>query len=111
MTVATMEASNTVRKRRTTTRTPKTRRDDKINLRLPTAVRILIDTAAAAIGKTRTEFVIDSAKQQAIDVLLNQRLFELDEAQWDAFNNALDNPPMPNDDLRKLMARKAPWEK
>ena len=87
------------------------RRDATINLRLSVSVRNLIDTAAAAIGKTRTEFVIESAKQHAIDVLLDQRLFQLGADQWDAFNNALDNPPMPNEQLKQLMARKAPWEK
>ncbi len=85
------------------------RRDATINLRLPAKVRNLIDTAAAATGKTRTEFVIESATQQAVDVLLDQRLFELGDKQWGAFNRALDNPPLPNDRLKKLMAKKAPW--
>jgi uncharacterized protein (DUF1778 family) len=87
------------------------RRDATINLRLPIKVRHLIDTAAAVLGKTRTEFVIESAKQHAIDVLLDQRLFELEDDQWEAFNRALDEPPLPNDQLKQLMARKPPWEK
>ena len=36
---------------------------------------------------------------------------ELDEDQWLAFNESLDNPPLPNEQLKQLMARKAPWEK
>jgi uncharacterized protein (DUF1778 family) len=91
--------------------TVKARRDTTINLRLPEKVKNLIDAAAAALGKTRTEFVIESAKQDAIDVLLDRRLFELDADQWDAFMRALDNPPLPNEHLRKLMARKPPWER
>lgn len=87
------------------------RRDATINLRLPEAVKALIDTAAAASGKTRTEFMIDSARQQALDVLLDQRLFELDAEQWAAFNAALDEPPPPHDRLKALMAKTPPWER
>jgi len=86
------------------------RRDTTINLRVPVAVRNLIDEAAETVGKTRTEFVLDCAKKHATDVLLDQRLFELDEEQWAAFADALDNPPMPNEQLKKLMTKKAPWE-
>lgn len=87
------------------------RRDAVINLRIPVAIRNLIDKAAATIGKTRTEFVVESAKKHAIDVLLDQRLFELDPEQWATFMAALDEPPLPNQQLKQLMARKAPWEK
>jgi uncharacterized protein (DUF1778 family) len=90
---------------------PRARRDAVINLRIPVAIRNLIDKAAATIGKTRTEFVVESAKKHAIDVLLDQRLFELDQEQWTSFMSALDNPPLPNKQLRQLMAGKAPWEK
>lgn len=86
-------------------------RDTTINLRLPEKVKGLIDEAAAAVGKTRTEFVIESARQHAVDVLLDQRLFALEPAAWDAFMAALDNLPPPNEALRRLMARKAPWER
>lgn len=86
------------------------RRDATINLRLPEKVKRLIDAAAAATGKTRTEFVIESAQRHATDVILDQRLFELDKDQWAAFQAALDNPPPPGEELRRLMAKKAPWE-
>ncbi|MBP0652344.1 DUF1778 domain-containing protein, partial [Mycobacterium tuberculosis] len=49
-----------------------------INLRIETNTRQLIDDAAAVLGKTRTEFMVESARRQAIDVLLDQRLFVLD---------------------------------
>ena len=86
------------------------RRDATINLRLSENAKTLIDSAAAAIGKTRTEFVLDSASKHAMDVLLDRRLFELEDEQWAAFNAALDNPPLPNEELKKLMARTPPWE-
>jgi uncharacterized protein (DUF1778 family) len=82
-----------------------------INLRIETNTRQLIDDAAAILGKTRTEFMIESARRQAIDVLLDQRLFVLDSERYDAFMNALDNPPAPGAKLRSLLRRVPAWQK
>ena len=82
-----------------------------VNLRIETRTRQLIDDAAAVLGKTRTEFMVDSARALAIDVLLDQRLFELDSARYDSFLNALDNPPPPGPRLRALLKRVPAWER
>ena len=82
-----------------------------INLRIEAETRQLIDDAAAVLGKTRTEFMIDSARRQAIDVLLDQRLFVLDPMRYDAFMQALDNPPAPGPKLRSLRRRVPAWQK
>jgi uncharacterized protein (DUF1778 family) len=82
-----------------------------INLRIETHTRQLIDDAAAILGKTRTEFMIESARRQAIDVLLDQRLFVLDSERYDAFMHALDNPPAPGPKLRSLLRRVPAWQK
>lgn len=82
-----------------------------INLRIEANTRQLIDDAAAILGKTRTEFMIDSARRQAIDVLLDQRLFVLDADRYDAFLYALDNPPAPGPKLRSLLSRVPAWQK
>lgn len=81
-----------------------------INLRIEARTRQLIDEAAAVLGKTRTEFMIDSARTQAIDVLLDQRLFVLDSERYDAFAQALDHPPAPGSKLRALLRRVPAWE-
>jgi uncharacterized protein (DUF1778 family) len=88
----------------------KTRRDTTVNLRMPKRVRDLIDAAANVLGKTRTEFVVESAREHAVDVLLDQRFFHLTARQFAAFTAVLDNPPEPNEKLKQLMNRKAPWE-
>jgi uncharacterized protein (DUF1778 family) len=82
-----------------------------INLRIDTHVRQLIDDAAAILGKTRTEFMIESARLQAIDVLLDRRLFVLDSERYDAFMHALDNPPAPGPKLRSLLRRVPAWRR
>lgn len=82
-----------------------------INLRIEAGTRQLIDDAAAALGKTRTEFMVETARRQAIDVLVDRRLFALDAEQFDAFVRALDNPPAPGPKLKALMSRKPAWRK
>ena len=82
-----------------------------INLRIEANTRQLIDDAAAILGKTRTEFMIETARQHAIDVLLDQRLFVLDTKRYDAFVHALDNPPAPGPKLRSLLRRAPAWQK
>jgi uncharacterized protein (DUF1778 family) len=82
-----------------------------INLRVPERTRELIDTAAAVVGKSRTEFMLESARQRAIDVVLDQRLFVLDAGQYDAFLRVLDNPPPAGAKLKALMKKKPLWEK
>ena len=82
-----------------------------INLRIETGTRQLIDDAAAVLGKTRTEFMVESARRQAVDVLLDQRLFTLDSESYDAFMQALDNPPAPGPKLKALLRRTPAWQK
>jgi uncharacterized protein (DUF1778 family) len=81
-----------------------------INLRIEAHTRQLIDDAATVLGKTRTEFMIESARRTAIDVLLDQRLFMLDSERHDAFVRALDNAPAPEPKLRSLLLRKPAWK-
>jgi uncharacterized protein (DUF1778 family) len=88
-----------------------TRKDAVINLRMPVSIRDLIDTAAELEGKSRTAFIIESSRKHAIDVLLDQRLFTLNEEQYDAFARALDKKPAANAKLKRLMSSAAPWAK
>ena len=82
-----------------------------INLRIDPGTRQLIDEAAAVLGKTRTDFMVESARREAIDVLLDQRLFALSPERFEVFARALDNPPTPGPKLRALLARKPAWQK
>lgn len=82
-----------------------------INLRIEAHTRQIIDDAAAILGKTRTEFMVESARRQAIDVMLDQRLFVLDAKRYDAFVDALDNPPAPGPKLISLLSRVPAWQR
>lgn len=87
------------------------RRDAVINVRLTTKLRDLIDRAADVVGKTRSDFILESARKHAVDVLLDQRLFSLEPKQYEEFLRVLDEPAEENPRLKQLLASKSPWEK
>src|SRR5580704_11949627 len=103
-------ASSSVKRREAVAqRRPAADAKGSINLRVEADTRKLIDDAAAILGKTRTDFMIESARRQATDVLLDQRLFVLDSARYDSFLQALDNPPAPGPKLKSLLRRVPAW--
>lgn len=82
-----------------------------INLRADTATRTLIDRAAEQVGKNRSEFMLEAARREATGVLLDQRLFLLDDKAYAQFLAALDQPPAENRRLRRLLRTTAAWDK
>ena len=93
------------------TRTAQTARGVTINLRASEQKRELIDRAAEAVGKNRSEFMLDAACREATSVLLDQRLFLLDETRFKQFVAALDKRPSDHSRLRRLLSSKAPWDR
>ena len=82
---------------------------DVINLRIPADQKALIDRAAAAQGQSRTEFMLDSARNAATNVLLDRRLFQLSDSEFAAFEHQLDAPV--DAAIADLLVSKSPWEK
>jgi uncharacterized protein (DUF1778 family) len=95
---------------RTTDKGERGTRGVTINLRADHTKRALIDRAAERVGNNRSEYMWAAACRQATEVLLDQRLFLLDEKAYKRFTDALDAPPSENKRLRRLMMSKAPWE-
>lgn len=85
-------------------------RDVNINICAKRRQRDLIDQAAALLGKSRSDFMLESACREAEDVLLDQRVFTLDAEAYEKFIALRDAPPSDNPRLRKLMTTPAPWE-
>ncbi len=85
-------------------------KDALINMRVHSNTRDFIDRAAQSVGKDRSDFMLEAACEKAQEILLDRTLFMLDKEQWKEFNRVLDNPPKPNEKLRKLLATPAPWE-
>jgi uncharacterized protein (DUF1778 family) len=100
-----MKRSSTAVKRRS-----ETKRTGTINIRATVLERALIDQAAASQGKTRSDFMLEVARREAVDTILNKTLFQVDPAVYKKFVAMLDAPPKGNAKLRELMQTKAPWE-
>lgn len=87
-----------------------TKRGESISLRINPMQKTLIDRAAEALGRNRSDFMLETACREATAVLLDRRFFLLDEQTYERFTAALDKPPAENPRLRRLLASKAPWE-
>jgi len=82
-----------------------------INLRALPEQRDLIDQAASLLGKSRSDFMLETACQRAREVVLDQVFFTLDAEKFAQFVAMLDAPPKPNPALERLLARTPVWEK
>lgn len=81
-----------------------------INIRAQKDQRALIDKAASSLNKTRSDFMLEVACQAAKNVLLDQRLFLVDDETFNAFQAQLDAPVADNERLRYLLNQKSSWE-
>lgn len=81
-----------------------------INLRASVAERTRIDEAAQMMGKSRTDFMLEAAREKAQQVLLDQTAFTLDAAHFRRFAELLDAPPKPSKAVLRLLSKRAPWE-
>ena len=88
-----------------------TARGETINLRASQKQKALIDRAAEALGRSRSDFMLETACREAETVLLDRRYFTLSEDEFRRFKAMLDKPPGNNPRLRRLLQRKAPWER
>ena len=86
-------------------------RTENINLRVTRNQKALIDRAAEAQGRSRSDFMLDAACREAESVLLDQCYFQLDDEAFQRFTAMLDAPPKDNPGLTRLLTTKAPWEK
>lgn len=82
-----------------------------INIRAKLRQRDLIDQAAQRLGRSRSDFMLESACREAEDVLLNQCFFTVNEGIFAKFKALVNEPLPPTDKLRRLLNTKAPWDK
>lgn len=88
-------------------------RDIAINLRARSEQRDLIDRAASALGKNRSDFMLDAACEKAQAIVLDRTFFALDAAAFSRFATLLDTPvdAAAERGLDRLLARRPLWEK
>ncbi|MBW7903426.1 MAG: DUF1778 domain-containing protein [Rhodocyclaceae bacterium] len=84
---------------------------DTLNLRIKPEVRSLIDRAAKARGKNRTDFILDAARIAAEEALLDQALLVVSAEAYAEFVARLDRAPAANPRLQKTLQTPAPWDR
>ena len=87
------------------------RKDDVIQIRASAETKAVLNRAAALRGQKLSEFMLDSARRQAEEAILDQRIFFLDPKAHEKFLALLDSPTRPNKRLKALMARQPAWER
>lgn len=81
-----------------------------INLRASPEQRDLIDSAAKALGKNRTEYMLDACCAQAKEDILDQRYFALTDIEFDGFEALIKSASSAkNPALDALLARPSIW--
>ena len=73
----------------------------RIDLRLTDEDKTMIEEAAAMTNQTITQFMVNSASE----VIEQHRRLVLNEASWNAVMDAIDNPPEPNERLKRAAKR------
>jgi len=86
-------------------------RGETINLRASQRQKALIDRAAEALNRSRSQFMLETACREAESVLPDRRYFVLSEDAFRCFAALLDKPPASNPKLRRLLQTKAPWDR
>jgi len=87
------------------------RRAEKIDIRLTAEAKETLRSAAAAQGRTVSEFVLDSALQRAAETLPDRTRFDLNAKQWEEFQALLDAPPGDLPRLAKLLKTPTVFER
>ena len=85
-------------------------KDSRLAVRLSAEQNALIRRAAEVEGATITKFTVDAAVAHARDVLLDRRLFLVDDVAWAQFHAALDRPVAAKPALEKLFQGESIFE-
>lgn len=75
----------------------------RINLRTSPEAKALIERAAALMGTTVSAFMLQNAYEAAQRLIAEWEVITLSDRDRDAFLAALENPPEPNEALKRLM--------
>ena len=86
-------------------------RDEKVEVRLTRSAKRTLQTAASAMQRSVSEFVLESALARAEETLPDRQRFGLNKTQWAAFLKALDAPPRPSRRLARLLKEPSVFER
>ncbi|MHB8122081.1 MAG: type II toxin-antitoxin system TacA family antitoxin [Desulfuromonadaceae bacterium] len=78
---------------------------ERIDVRANVTVKQLLQDAARACHKSVSEFLLDAGVTAANQALTDRQRFELDSAQWQAFQQALDRPVQSHPRMKALLTK------
>ena len=84
---------------------------ETLNLRIKTDERNLIDRAARLSGKNLTDFILDAARREAEETILDRSLIRATPEAFKAFLDMLATSPQPNARIKQTMQTPAPWDR
>ena len=76
---------------------------ERIDVRVSASVKLLLQEAARVYHRNVSEFLLEAGVMAANQTLADRCRFELDDAQWEAFEAALDRPAQAKPRLSKLL--------
>ena len=85
-------------------------KSERIEVRTTPSMKALLQRAATSSHKNVTDFLLEAGIKAAEEALVDRRMFRLDEAQWQAFQDVLDRPVVVKPRLARLLAEKSVLE-
>lgn len=79
-------------------------KQERMHIRVDSLVKRKLERAAFYTHKSLSEFVLAQALVSAEKIIQEHEAIKLSEQDWEVFLDALENPPRPNEYLRKAFA-------
>ena len=80
-------------------------KQERMHIRLDTLSKQKLERAAAYAHKSLSEFVLGQALNAADEVIHEHETLTLNEADWELFLDALENPPKPSAKLKQAFTK------
>ncbi|MFM6840955.1 MAG: DUF1778 domain-containing protein [Candidatus Planktophila sp.] len=84
-------------------------KSERLNIRIQPARLAKLERAAALRNQSLSEFLLASAAAAAEDAILDQKVFEISQADFMKLEKVLAAPAKKNQGLADLLASKSPW--
>lgn len=77
----------------------------RVTARVPVQVQETLELAAAMVGATVNQFMVQAALREAERIIGQERVIRLSARDAESFIRALENPPPPNAKLKTALQR------
>lgn len=79
-------------------------KEDRLEFRISRQERVQFETAATYLGMNLSSFLRMAALERSAEVLKEENILILSDKDKELFLSALENPPDPNDNLRRAFS-------